>query len=261
MTRAPWTPPRWRPTTSRTWSSAPCARCTVQWPDGSTGSTTASTGAVPLTSWSCVPSGTRIWPGRVRAYAAVQRRTSGAAALPRLVHHGIAAACTPASASACGRRPLGLGALAGTGLGPRLDDSRPGRFLSRAVIGLIGDRLARERPTLASPMSLRRRRRRRGARPRGTGGGLPRGDGRLVVFLHGLCEDETAWDRHADRHGTTYAEALAGAGWSPLLLRVNTGLAAPRERRRVGRPARRPGRAWPVDGRRGSPSSATRWAG
>ena len=47
----------------------------------------------------------------------------------------------------------------------------------------------------------------------------------LVVFLPGLCEDETAWDRHADRYGTTYPEALAAAGWSPLMVRANTGLA------------------------------------
>ena len=47
----------------------------------------------------------------------------------------------------------------------------------------------------------------------------------LVVFLPGLCEDETAWDRRADRYGTTYPEALAAAGWSPLMVRANTGLA------------------------------------
>ena len=46
-----------------------------------------------------------------------------------------------------------------------------------------------------------------------------------MVFLPGLCEDETAWDRHADRYGTTYPEALAAAGWSPLMVRANTGLA------------------------------------
>ncbi len=46
----------------------------------------------------------------------------------------------------------------------------------------------------------------------------------VVVLLHGLCEDETAWCRHRDRRGTTYGETLARQGWTPVLLRANTGL-------------------------------------
>src|SRR5690349_22446446 len=39
----------------------------------------------------------------------------------------------------------GLGRLAGTGVGPQLEDGPRGRFVSAAVNGLIGDRLRAER--------------------------------------------------------------------------------------------------------------------
>ena len=45
-----------------------------------------------------------------------------------------------------------------------------------------------------------------------------------MVFLHGLCENESYWNLHRDRTGTTYGEALAGRGWTPVFLRANTGL-------------------------------------
>ena len=163
--------------------------------------------------------------GSGRMYAAVERRTGGAATLPRVVNHGIAGAVYAGIGVGLRVASLGLGAAAATGRGPRLAASRPGRFLSRTVNGLIGDRLARERPALAWPMSLRRG----GADLPADRGSLaaayPAAGPDLVVFLPGLCEDESAWDRHADRHGTTYPEAVAAIGWCPLMLRVNTGLA------------------------------------
>ena len=44
------------------------------------------------------------------------------------------------------------------------------------------------------------------------------------MFLHGLCENESYWNHHRDRTGTTYAAMLAERGWTPLMLRANTGL-------------------------------------
>ena len=145
--------------------------------------------------------------------------------LPRVVDHSIAGAVYAGIGVGLRVASLGLGAVAATGRGPRLDASRPGRFLSRSVIGLVGDRLARERPTLAWPMSLRRGGADVAVNRASLAAHYPAASPDLVVFLPGLCEDETAWDRHADRYGTTYPEALAAAGWSPLMLRANTGLA------------------------------------
>ncbi|HWJ07836.1 MAG TPA: alpha/beta fold hydrolase, partial [Nocardioides sp.] len=53
---------------------------------------------------------------------------------------------------------------------------------------------------------------------------FPGATGRLVVFLHGLCETEDYWRRHRDRVGSTYGETLARRGWTPVYLRANTGL-------------------------------------
>jgi pimeloyl-ACP methyl ester carboxylesterase len=53
---------------------------------------------------------------------------------------------------------------------------------------------------------------------------FPEATGRLVFFLHGLCENESYWNRRRERTGTTYGEALAARGWTPVFLRANTGL-------------------------------------
>jgi hypothetical protein len=118
----------------------------------------------------------------------------------------------------------GLGLAADRGLGPAWDADRRSRLVTATVNGLIGDRLERERPRLAIPMAVRVG----GVDVSLTGAAVaaafPSPTGRLVVLLHGLCEDETAWDRHRDRRGTTYGETLAGQGWTPVLLRANSGL-------------------------------------
>lgn len=152
--------------------------------------------------------------------------TGGASTLPSHLHRGIAQgvyACLGVSLRAASR---GLDRLGAAGLGPGLEDTARGRFVSAAVNGLIGDRLLEERPHLAIGMSVRR------ADPagdvatdaRGLAAAFPDASDSLVVFLHGLCEDETYWRRGADELGTTYPLALAGQGWTPLLLRANTGL-------------------------------------
>nr|WP_246280144.1 alpha/beta fold hydrolase [Nocardioides daedukensis] len=46
---------------------------------------------------------------------------------------------------------------------------------------------------------------------------------RIAVFIHGLSENESYWNLHKDELGTTYAETLAGLGWTPVMLRANTG--------------------------------------
>jgi pimeloyl-ACP methyl ester carboxylesterase len=113
----------------------------------------------------------------------------------------------------------GLGRLADTGIGPRLEDTPRGRFVSSAVNGLIGDRLAQERPRMAIRMAVRSEGRDVPTSRLATT--FPDATGRVVLFLHGLCETETYWDRGP---GPTYGEALAERGWTPVFLRANTGL-------------------------------------
>ena len=172
---------------------------------------------------------------------------------PRGVRRGRARAARRGRRARQGRAPPG--SARGSRTAPR------GRFVRSAVNGLIGDRLVVERPRLAITMAVRADGRDVPLDADGLAAAFPDATGRVVVFLHGLCENESYWDRWRERTGTTYAEMLAGEGWTPVFLRANTGLGAARERRRAVRAdaaaGRRPGRCRSP----GSRWSATRWAG
>jgi hypothetical protein len=161
------------------------------------------------------------WAGR--AHGLARRASGGTSTVPEAAHQGIAGAVYAGLGAGLRGAALGFDRLAATGIGPGLEDGPRGRFVSSAVNGLIGDRLVRERPQLAIPMAARV-----DGRDVDVDGGLeaayPAATGRLVVFLHGLCENESYWNRHRDRTGTTYGEALAEVGWTPVFLRANTGL-------------------------------------
>jgi hypothetical protein len=158
-----------------------------------------------------------------RAHRVARRATGGTSTVPEVVHRGIAGAVYAGIGAGLKGSAVAFDRLAATGIGPGLEDSRHGRFVSSAVNGLIGDRLLRERPQLAIPMAARV-----DGRDVDPEGGLeaayPAATGRLVVFLHGLCENESAWNLHRDRIGATYGETVAELGWTPVFLRANTGL-------------------------------------
>jgi hypothetical protein len=140
------------------------------------------------------------------------------------VHKGIATAVYRGLTGGLGGASRALDRVAATGVGPRLEADPRGRFVSAAVNGLIGDRLLRERPQLAIPMAVRLQGADVEPDRESLAAAFPEATGQLVVFLHGLCENEAYWNRHRDRLGTTYAAMLAERGWTPLMLRANTGL-------------------------------------
>jgi len=144
----------------------------------------------------------------------------------------------------------GLGRVAETGVGPRLEDGPRGRFVSSAVNGLIGDRLVAERPRLAIPMAVRAGGRDVVSDADGLAGAFPDASDRVVVFLHGLCENESYWNRWRERVGTTYGEALAGIGWTPVFLRANTGLGLRENGVALSALLQRLVEGWPTDVRR-----------
>jgi hypothetical protein len=157
-------------------------------------------------------------------HVAVLARTPAGA-----VHRGITTVVYGGLTRGLGGASRLLDQVAATGMGPRLEADPRGRFLSAAVNGLIGDRLLRERPQLAIPTAVRRH----GADVAPVRDALaeayPEAGERLVFFLHGLCENESYWQRpfpggHRERTGSTYASMLAERGWTPLMLRANTGL-------------------------------------
>jgi pimeloyl-ACP methyl ester carboxylesterase len=160
------------------------------------------------------------WADRAHGLA----RRAGGGAAPEVLHRGIASAVYAGLGLGLRAAGAGLGKVAGTGVGPRLEDGPRGRFVNSAVNGLIGDRLVQERPRLAIPMAVRAQGRDVPLDRDGLAAAYPDAAGRLVVFLHGLCENESYWYRRRETAGPTYAEALADRGWSPVMLRANTGL-------------------------------------
>lgn len=110
-----------------------------------------------------------------------------------------------------------------------LTRSRGGRAVLGALNGAFGDAFADRQSDLALPMTLRHGG--RDVRP-GTvelARAFPSATARLVVFVHGLCETDEAWQLYARaRPGVapeTYGSRLArDLGFTPLSLRYNTGL-------------------------------------
>ncbi len=162
------------------------------------------------------------WADRV--HGMTRRPTGGASSVPEVVHRGIASAVYGGLSVGLRAASRGLDRVAATGVGPRLEEQPQGRFVSSAVNGLIGDRLVRERPHLAIPMAVRAEGRDVPPAAGDLAAAFPDATDRVVVFLHGLCENESHWNRGRDQHGTTYGEALAAEGWTPVFLRANTGL-------------------------------------
>jgi len=159
-----------------------------------------------------------------RVHGLVRLSTGGGAGASEVVHRGIAGAVYGGLSVGLRAASRGLDAVASTGVGPRLEEQPPGRFLSSAVNGLIGDRLVHERPRLAIPMAVRAAGRDVEPTAEGLAAAFPAASGRVVVFLHGWCENESHWSRGRAERGTTYGEMLAQQGWTPVFLRANTGL-------------------------------------
>ncbi|WP_370288056.1 lipase family alpha/beta hydrolase [Nocardioides sp.] len=159
-----------------------------------------------------------------RVHGVVRLGTGPAGRPAEVVHRGIASGVYGALGVGLRGASRGLAKAARSGRGPALESHPAGRFLSSAVNGLIGEELARERPALAIRMAVRVGERDiEPTRPALTRA-FPDASGQVVVLLHGLCEHEGHWARGRAERGTTYPEQLAEAGWTPVLLRANTGL-------------------------------------
>jgi pimeloyl-ACP methyl ester carboxylesterase len=132
------------------------------------------------------------------------------------------------------------------------NDSPRGHFVLSALSGWAGDRFVAEEICLAPVMSVRTHGGRLRQRPvnvvHDLGG---EATGRLVVFVHGLCENERFWWYGAERNygdrDVTYGSRLrSDRGWTPLYLHYNTGLHVSENGRLVAGYLESLVQAWPV---------------
>lgn len=155
-----------------------------------------------------------------RVHGLLKGPTGGASAVPEAVHRGIAGIVY--GSIGLGLRGVAAGCRQAAAYGPGMDDHPAGRYVTSAVNGLVGDRLTRDRPELALAMTLRVDGRDVTPSRAGLGSAYPGATGRVVVFLHGLCESEEWWFHDTTR--ASYPDVLAARGWTPVMLRANTGL-------------------------------------
>ena len=181
-------------------------------------------------------------PGLVRdTHRAISGRVFGAlgeTATPvRVAHDGIAGAVYASVRLVSRATPrLAVRAVEGVQLvgAPPLTSSRLGRMAHGAVNGMWGDMLAERHPDLALPLTLRVDGRDVPASAAAIANAYPHATGRIVVFVHGWCDNAESWQRHAlqraDAEGVVvgavdYGSALRrDLGYTPVYVRYNTGL-------------------------------------
>ena len=172
-------------------------------------------------------------------HAAVAERLFGLAGKPgrhiRLMHDGIAAIAYGSTKLGVTCLPPAAGLVAGVLSDPSAESAHDvprGRFLLGAVNGFWGDRISERQPALAPQMRMRVHGgplRRVPANLAADAASPGSATGRLVVFIHGLCETDLCWSFAAERRWgdrtCTYGSRLRDDdGWTPIYLNFNTGV-------------------------------------
>jgi hypothetical protein len=99
--------------------------------------------------------------------------------------------------------------------------------------GLWGDRLERDHAGLAIEMAVRRDGADVPLTDEGLAAAFPSATGHVVLFVHGLVEDETCWQRPHESLEGGYGDRLRGSGLTPVDLRYNSGLRISENGRRL----------------------------
>jgi pimeloyl-ACP methyl ester carboxylesterase len=156
------------------------------------------------------------------------------AAPTRVIHDGLTRAIYGSVDHGIRGATQAVGAVAAEIWGNDGDAALESRGGSAAVIaavnGLLGDQLTQRDNPLAGAMVIRDLGKPVPLTADSLATAFPMATGRIVVFIHGLCLTERSWSRRP-REGSegkdtrSYAERLRDdLGFSPILLRYNTGL-------------------------------------
>ena len=176
-------------------------------------------------------------------------RLGPSAAPVRVIHDRVSASAYWGAAAFTGAVVRGGTRAAGLtrpGDAPSIRDGVPGRLVVGALNGAWGDSLVQRDSALATEMTLRLRGRDLPLNPGGLAAAVPSPTGRLVVFVHGLCETDDAWRLGAARHPPYGDRLQSELGYTPLYLRYNSGLHISDNGRRMAELLDRLVTAWPV---------------
>lgn len=124
-------------------------------------------------------------------------RVPGATTLTHRVHGRLSTAVYTGISTSLRVSAKGLRAAAGAGLSPGIEESSRGRLVVAAVNGLVGDRLREEGSNLALDMGVRVDSRDLTLDRAGAAAAYPNANDTLVIFVHGLSENESYWNRAA----------------------------------------------------------------
>jgi hypothetical protein len=166
----------------------------------------------------------------------------------RLMHDGISAAAYGSVDTALRTVPRVAGAAAGRAVPPgaeRMADSPIGGMALAALNGFWGDALARDAADVALELTIRRHGHEVECDSPGLANAYPDATPKLVVFVHGLCEDEQAWSIGGHRsYGARLQDEL---GYTPVYVRYNTGLHISDNGRRLAEMLHHVVGAWPTE--------------
>lgn len=165
--------------------------------------------------------------GRVRGLT--DRLHGGIPTIGHRVHDGVAKVVYAGISSGVRAGAQGLRHAGRSGLGGPLEATARGRRATAVLNGLIGDRLRDEASPISFDLAVRLDAHDVVLEQEEVAAAFPGATKRVVVFLHGLVENEELWRRPAaptrevpDRR--SYGERLVEEGWTPVFLRLNTGL-------------------------------------
>jgi len=180
---------------------------------------------------------------------------SGGTTLSHRVHDAISKVVYTGISTGLRASVKGLRAAGRAGVAPGIEKTSRGRFLVAAVNGLIGDRLREEGSNLAFEMGVRLDGRDISLDPGPLAAAFPDANDTIAVFVHGLSENEAYWRRSARPRRETpdkrsYGDRLEGEGWTPVYVRVNTGLPIAENGVAMAALLDRLVEAWPVGVRR-----------
>lgn len=170
-------------------------------------------------------------------HSAAATRLFGLAGRPgkgiKLMHDGIAAIAYTSTNVGVRYLPRVAGVIAAEASDPAAEsahDTRRGRFVLGAVNGFLGDQIAVEHESLAPQLRLRLHTGRLRRIPANVAHDCDDTvTGRLVFFLHGLCETDLCWSyaalkRWGDQSCTYGSKLRDDDGWTPLYANYNTGV-------------------------------------